>query len=278
MLNWLIEKRYLTSEASVNDPGARFNVSYEAFWLFYALVCCYNSVIYRSILELHRYLMHFHWVRPFVSLRLHRNLLFVYPQRLNFVNRLTSARNITIKIQFMSGEDPACALPVSAGDYIKHLLWIFVHNYHLKFAWTYLHHHWPYLIASWQSQFQSWDFESYSTFFLKVIFGKSSGSEFLHEVYTSVTYHNKQVFSPMTGIRQFPSLFWIILSFPSQISRLLWRGEAGSSSLSHRAAPPAVHLLPHQLPTETEPDRQLWNSHWIFGKILFLTFIRSYNY
>lgn len=43
-----------------------------------------------------------------------RNLLFVYPQRLNFVNRLTSARNITIKIQFMSGEDPAPSLPVSA--------------------------------------------------------------------------------------------------------------------------------------------------------------------
>jgi len=44
---------------------------------------------------------------------LYRNLLFVYPQRLNFVNRLTSARNITIKIQFMSGEDSASAMPVS---------------------------------------------------------------------------------------------------------------------------------------------------------------------
>ncbi|XP_011613887.1 dedicator of cytokinesis protein 8 isoform X1 [Takifugu rubripes] len=71
----------------------------------------------------------------YVPHNIYRNLLFVYPQRLNFVNRLTSARNITIKIQFMSGEDPACALPV--------------------------------------------------------IFGKSSGSEFLHEVYTPVTYHNK---------------------------------------------------------------------------------------
>lgn len=103
---------------------ACLNVCYEAFWLFHILVCCDNSVIYWYILELHRYLMHFHWVRPFVSLCLHRNLLFLYPQRLNFVNRLTSARNITIKIQFMSGEDPACALPVSAGDYSKHLLWI----------------------------------------------------------------------------------------------------------------------------------------------------------
>ncbi|XP_073322024.1 dedicator of cytokinesis protein 8 [Pagrus major] len=71
----------------------------------------------------------------YVPHNIYRNLLFVYPQRLNFVNRLTSARNITIKIQFMSGEDPASSLPV--------------------------------------------------------IFGKSSGPEFLQEVYTPVTYHNK---------------------------------------------------------------------------------------
>ncbi|KAM9361083.1 dedicator of cytokinesis protein 8 [Symphorus nematophorus] len=72
----------------------------------------------------------------YVPHNIYRNLLYVYPQRLNFVNRLTSARNITIKIQFMSGEDPASALPI--------------------------------------------------------IFGKSSGPEFLQEVYTPVTYHNKQ--------------------------------------------------------------------------------------
>lgn len=52
-----------------------------------------------------------------LSLCLCRNLLYVYPQRLNFVNRLTSARNITIKMQFMSGEDPSCSLPVSAAVY-----------------------------------------------------------------------------------------------------------------------------------------------------------------
>uniref|UniRef100_A0A8C9YJ85 Dedicator of cytokinesis 8 n=1 Tax=Sander lucioperca TaxID=283035 RepID=A0A8C9YJ85_SANLU len=71
----------------------------------------------------------------YVPHNVYRNLLYVYPQRLNFVNRLTSARNITIKIQFMSGEDPTCSLPV--------------------------------------------------------IFGKSSGPEFLQAVYTPVTYHNK---------------------------------------------------------------------------------------
>ncbi|MCI4380885.1 hypothetical protein PGIGA_G00245190 [Pangasianodon gigas] len=64
---------------------------------------------------------------------IYRNLLFVYPQRLNFGHRtLTSAKNITIKIQFMNGEEP-----------------------------------------------------------LPVIFGKSSGPEFLSEIYTPVTYHNK---------------------------------------------------------------------------------------
>uniref|UniRef100_A0AAQ4S6U5 Dedicator of cytokinesis 8 n=1 Tax=Gasterosteus aculeatus aculeatus TaxID=481459 RepID=A0AAQ4S6U5_GASAC len=71
----------------------------------------------------------------YVPHNIYRNLLYVYPQRLNFVNRLTSARNISIKMQFMSGEDPGCSLPV--------------------------------------------------------IFGKSSGPEFLQEVHTAVTYHNK---------------------------------------------------------------------------------------
>eukprot|EP00064_Thunnus_orientalis_P003144 superscaffoldBa00000249_g3153 len=47
----------------------------------------------------------------YVPHNIYRNLLYVYPQRLNFVNRLTSARNIAIKMQFMSGEDPSCSLP-----------------------------------------------------------------------------------------------------------------------------------------------------------------------
>ncbi|XP_028314469.1 dedicator of cytokinesis protein 8 isoform X2 [Gouania willdenowi] len=51
----------------------------------------------------------------YVPHTVYRNLLYVYPQRLNFVNRLTSARNITIKMQFMSGEDPSCSLPVIFG-------------------------------------------------------------------------------------------------------------------------------------------------------------------
>ncbi|KAM4052801.1 dedicator of cytokinesis protein 8 isoform 2-T2 [Anomaloglossus baeobatrachus] len=71
----------------------------------------------------------------YVPHTLYRNILYVYPQRLNFANRLSSARNITIKIQFMCGEDAKNALPV--------------------------------------------------------IFGKSNGPEFLDEVCTAVTYHNK---------------------------------------------------------------------------------------
>ncbi|XP_068092049.1 dedicator of cytokinesis protein 8 isoform X2 [Hyperolius riggenbachi] len=71
----------------------------------------------------------------YVPHTIYRNLLFVYPQRLNFASRLSSARNITIKIQFMCGEDSKCSMPV--------------------------------------------------------ILGKSNGPDFLEEVYTSVTYHNK---------------------------------------------------------------------------------------
>lgn len=41
-----------------------------------------------------------------------RNLLYVYPQSLNFANRQGSARNITVKVQFMYGEDPSNAMPV----------------------------------------------------------------------------------------------------------------------------------------------------------------------
>ncbi|KAG8536248.1 hypothetical protein GDO81_026812, partial [Engystomops pustulosus] len=44
-----------------------------------------------------------------------RNSLYVYPQSLNFANRQGSARNITVKVQFMSGEDPSNALPVIYG-------------------------------------------------------------------------------------------------------------------------------------------------------------------
>lgn len=42
-----------------------------------------------------------------------RNLLYVNPQSLNFANRQGSARNITVKVQFMNGEDPSNAMPVS---------------------------------------------------------------------------------------------------------------------------------------------------------------------
>ncbi|XP_030062505.1 dedicator of cytokinesis protein 7 isoform X9 [Microcaecilia unicolor] len=45
----------------------------------------------------------------------YRNLLYVYPQSLNFANRQGSARNITVKVQFMYGEDPNNAMPVIFG-------------------------------------------------------------------------------------------------------------------------------------------------------------------
>ncbi|XP_032903041.1 dedicator of cytokinesis protein 7-like isoform X1 [Amblyraja radiata] len=45
----------------------------------------------------------------------YRNLLYIYPQFLNFSNRQGSARNITVKIQFLGGEGPDSALPVIFG-------------------------------------------------------------------------------------------------------------------------------------------------------------------
>ncbi|KAM8792920.1 dedicator of cytokinesis protein 8 [Eudromia elegans] len=83
----------------------------------------------------HKEILEFPVREVYVPHTTYRNLLYVYPQRLNFANRPASARNITIKIQFMCGEDPTCAMPI--------------------------------------------------------IFGKSSGPEFVQEIYTAVTYHNK---------------------------------------------------------------------------------------
>ncbi|KTG38606.1 hypothetical protein cypCar_00023845 [Cyprinus carpio] len=42
-----------------------------------------------------------------------KNLLYVYPQSVNFSSRQGSVRNIAVKVQFMAGEDPSQAMPVS---------------------------------------------------------------------------------------------------------------------------------------------------------------------
>ncbi|XP_078387616.1 dedicator of cytokinesis protein 7 isoform X1 [Cetorhinus maximus] len=51
----------------------------------------------------------------YVPYTTYRNLLYVYPQSLNFSSRQGSVRNITVKIQFMAGEDPNSAMPVIFG-------------------------------------------------------------------------------------------------------------------------------------------------------------------
>lgn len=79
-----------------NNKTASVYIQYS---IIYLLDCFYKTSVFLT---------------QFLSLCICRNLLYVYPQRLNFVNRLTSARNITIKIQFMSGEDPGSAMCVSA--------------------------------------------------------------------------------------------------------------------------------------------------------------------
>ncbi|TNN70010.1 Dedicator of cytokinesis protein 6 [Liparis tanakae] len=60
-------------------------------------------------------------VKPYPDLRVRptkdvlENLLYVYPQSLNFSSRQGSVRNIAVKVQFMAGEDPSQALPVIFG-------------------------------------------------------------------------------------------------------------------------------------------------------------------
>ncbi|XP_053148937.1 dedicator of cytokinesis protein 8 isoform X2 [Hemicordylus capensis] len=106
-----------------------------------ALTCCLSPELLQvkpfpeNRSRPHKEILEFPVREVYVTHTVYRNLLYVYPQRLNFANRLASGRNITIKIQFMSGEDPASAMPV--------------------------------------------------------IFGKSTGPEFVQEVCTPVTYHNK---------------------------------------------------------------------------------------
>ncbi|CAM4344958.1 unnamed protein product [Leuciscus chuanchicus] len=45
----------------------------------------------------------------------YRNLLYIYPQTVNFNSRQGSVRNIAVKVQFMAGEDPSQAMPVIFG-------------------------------------------------------------------------------------------------------------------------------------------------------------------
>uniref|UniRef100_A0A673YNF0 Dedicator of cytokinesis 6 n=1 Tax=Salmo trutta TaxID=8032 RepID=A0A673YNF0_SALTR len=45
----------------------------------------------------------------------YRNLLYIYPQSLNFSSRQGSVRNIAVKVQFMAGEDLSLAMPVIFG-------------------------------------------------------------------------------------------------------------------------------------------------------------------
>lgn len=101
----------------------------------------------------------------FCTLFTFRNLLYVYPQSLNFANRQGSARNITVKVQFMNGEDPNNAMPVCSDEMVKD------EGQDICFL---------FLITVFICKL-----------FPKVIFGKSSCADFSKEAYTSVVYHNR---------------------------------------------------------------------------------------
>ena len=92
-----------------------------------------------------------------------RNLLYVYPHCLNFSSRQGSVRNLAVRVQYMAGEDPSQALPVSGQAWGRRAG---------RPGWAVpgrsLTHALP-----------------------QVIFGKSSCSEFTREAFTPVVYHNK---------------------------------------------------------------------------------------
>lgn len=82
----------------------------------------------------------------------------MYPHSLNFSSRQGSVRNLTVRVQYMAGEDPSQALPVSGWARGR---WVGCPEWALM----------PLLS--------------------QVIFGKSSCSEFTCEAFTPVVYHSK---------------------------------------------------------------------------------------
>lgn len=95
-----------------------------------------------------------------------RSLLYVYPHSLNFGSRQGSVRNLTVRVQYMAGEDPSQALPVS--------------------GWTQ---------GGWTEAGVGGRSPASPSCLCspQVIFGKSSCSEFTREAFTPVVYHNKYV-------------------------------------------------------------------------------------
>lgn len=84
----------------------------------------------------------------------------MYPHSLNFSSRQGSVRNLTVRVQYMAGEDPSQALPVSG---------------------------WP------RGGGTGCPSQPLTPLLYQVIFGKSSCSEFTREAFTPVVYHNKYV-------------------------------------------------------------------------------------
>lgn len=96
---------------------------------------------------------------PHLPLPAPRNLLYVYPLSLNLSSRQGSVRNLAVRLQYMAGEDPGQALPVSG------------------------------CACGWSRG--ACPSGVLTSLLPQVIFGKSSCSEFTREAFTPVVYHNK---------------------------------------------------------------------------------------
>lgn len=136
----------------------------------------------------------------------YRNLLYVHPHSLNFSSRQGSVRNLAVRLQYMAGEGPSQALPVSVGEgapaaHVSGSLAELGARWGEGWAW------WeggtgrsrPWAVPGWgrgRPGAEAPDTHSPGSPGPQVIFGKSSCSEFTREAYTAVVYHNKCVPRP----------------------------------------------------------------------------------
>ena len=98
-----------------------------------------------------------------------RNLLFICPKNLNFTNRGGErARNIAVKIQFMSDEG-------MKGMKVSLIQFDAIMSFKVSFS----------------SAAPNFNYFEFDLIFQQVIYGKSHCAEFTTEVHTAVTYHNK---------------------------------------------------------------------------------------
>eukprot|EP00063_Salmo_salar_P084945 XP_014059780.1 PREDICTED: dedicator of cytokinesis protein 7-like isoform X4 [Salmo salar] len=97
-----------TTYRSVYTPHTTYRSVYTPHTTYRSVYTPHTT--YRSV-----YTPHATYRSVYTPHTTYRNLLYIYPQSLNFSSRQGSVRNIAVKVQFMAGEDPSLAMPVIFG-------------------------------------------------------------------------------------------------------------------------------------------------------------------